>query len=61
MPFIAFSDFKKWNTQGVSDYYVASSPSFYLIDQSGQLILRPQSVKQIDAWVDWKLGKGTSN
>jgi len=40
---------------------VASSPSFYLIDQSGQLILRPQSVKQIDAWVDWKLGKGTSN
>ena len=57
MPFIAFSDYKKWDTQGVSDYYVASSPSFYLIDQSGQLILRPQSVKQIDAWVDWKMGK----
>ena len=57
MPFIAFSDYKKWDTQGVSDFYVASSPSFYLIDQSGQLILRPQSVKQIDAWVDWKMGK----
>uniref|UniRef100_UPI0040480C0B TlpA family protein disulfide reductase n=1 Tax=Algoriphagus sp. TaxID=1872435 RepID=UPI0040480C0B len=55
IPFIAFSDYKKWDTQGVSDYYVSSSPSFYLIDPSGQLLLRPQSVKQIDAWVDWKL------
>lgn len=58
MPFIAYSDYKKWDTQAVSDYYVASSPSFYLIDQSGQLLLRPRSVKQIDAWVDWKVGGG---
>jgi thiol-disulfide isomerase/thioredoxin len=56
MPFIAFSDYKKWETQVVQDYYVSSSPSFYLIDQSGKLVLRPQSVKQLDAWVDWKLG-----
>uniref|UniRef100_UPI0040482CA9 TlpA family protein disulfide reductase n=1 Tax=Algoriphagus sp. TaxID=1872435 RepID=UPI0040482CA9 len=55
LPFIAFSDYKKWDTQGVSDYYVSSSPSFFLIDSSGELLLRPQSVKQIDAWVDWKL------
>ena len=58
IPFIAFSDYKKWDTQGVSDYYVSSSPSFFLIDSSGQLLLRPQSVKQIDAWVDWKLSGG---
>jgi thiol-disulfide isomerase/thioredoxin len=56
MPFIAFSDYKKWDTQAVQDYYVSSSPSFYLIDQAGKLLLRPQSVKQLDAWVDWKLG-----
>jgi thiol-disulfide isomerase/thioredoxin len=56
MPFIAFSDYKKWDTQVVQDYYVSSSPSFYLIDQAGKLLLRPQSVKQLDAWVDWKLG-----
>jgi thiol-disulfide isomerase/thioredoxin len=56
MPFIAFSDYKKWDTQAVADYYVSSSPSFYLIDQSGKLLLRPQSVKQIDAWVEWKMG-----
>ena len=61
MPFIAFSDYKKWDTQAVSDYYVASSPSFYLIDQSGKLLLSPQSVKQIDAWVDWKIGGSPSN
>ena len=57
MPFIAFSDYKKWDTQAVSDYYVSSSPSFYLIDQKGKLLLRPLSVKQIDAWVDWKVGR----
>ena len=56
MPFIAFSDYKKWDTQVVQDYYVSSSPSFYLIDQEGKLLLRPQSVKQLDAWVDWKFG-----
>ena len=57
LPFIAFSDYKKWDTQGVSDYFVSSSPSFFLVDSSGQLLLRPQSVKQIDAWVDWKLSR----
>ncbi len=56
MPFLAFSDYKKWDTQVVQDYYVSGSPSFYLIDQAGNLLLRPQSVKQLDAWVDWKLG-----
>ncbi len=59
MPFIAFSDYKKWDTQAVQDYFVPSSPSFYLIDQQGTLLLRPQSVKQLDAWVDWKLGGAT--
>ena len=57
MPFIAYSDYKKWDTQAVQDYFVSGSPSFYLIDQAGKLVLRPQSVKQIDAWVDWTLGK----
>jgi len=56
MPFIAFSDYKKWDTQAVQDYFVSGSPSFYLIDQAGKLLLRPQSVKQLEAWVDWKLG-----
>jgi thiol-disulfide isomerase/thioredoxin len=57
IPFIAYSDYKKWDTQAVLDYHVSSSPSFYLVDQSGKLLLRPQSVKQIDAWVDWKVGE----
>jgi thiol-disulfide isomerase/thioredoxin len=59
MPFIAFSDYKKWDTQAVQDYFVPSSPSFYLIDQQGTLLLRPQSVKQLDSWVDWKLSGDT--
>ena len=60
MPFIAFSDYKKWDTKAVADYYVSSSPSFYLIDQAGKLLLRPLSAKQIDAWVDWKMSGGNA-
>ncbi|MFN5333033.1 MAG: TlpA family protein disulfide reductase [Bacteroidota bacterium] len=57
MPFIAFSDYKSWDTQAAQDYFVSSSPSFYLLDAQQQLLLRPNSVKQMDAWVDWKLGE----
>ncbi|MEK0442850.1 MAG: Thiol-disulfide oxidoreductase ResA, partial [Bacteroidota bacterium] len=51
MPFIAFSDYKSWDTQSAQDYFVSSSPSFYLLDAQQQLLLRPNSVKQMDAWV----------
>lgn len=55
MPFIAFSDYKSWDTQAAKDYYVSGSPSFFLIDRDNKLLLRPTSTEQMDAWVDWKL------
>jgi hypothetical protein len=31
-----------------------------LLDKNRKIILRPNSVKQMDAWVDWYLVKGNT-
>lgn len=54
-PFISYSDNKKWESKIVKDYYVFSTPTMFLLDSKREIILRPNSVKQMDAWVDWFL------
>ena len=57
-PFPCYSDLKKWEGKIVQDYYVFSTPTMFLLDNKREIILRPTSVKQMDAWVDWYLGEG---
>ena len=52
LPFISSCDFKKWNTQSAKDYYVSSSPTIFLLDQNNKILLRPISMKAVDAWID---------
>ena len=54
-PFISITDLKKWDGTIVKDYYVFGTPTMYLLDKNRKIILRPNSVKQMDAWVDWYL------
>lgn len=54
-PFPSYSDGKKWESKIVKDYYVFSTPTMFLLDNKREIILRPNSVKQVDAWVDWFL------
>lgn len=54
-PFISYSDNKKWESKIVKDYYVFSTPTMFLLDSKREIILRPNSVKQLDTWVDWYL------
>jgi len=56
-PFISISDLKKWNSPIANDYYVFGTPTIYLLDQKREILLRPISVQQMDAWVDWFLVK----
>ena len=51
-PFISYSDNKKWESKIVKDYYVFSTPTMFLLDYKREIFLRPNSVKQMDAWVD---------
>ena len=54
-PFPSYSDLKKWESTIVNDYYVFSTPTMFLLDHNRKIILRPNSVKQMDAWVDWSI------
>ena len=59
-PFISITDLKKWNSPIAKDYYVFSTPTMYLLDKNRSIILRPNSVNQMNAWVDWYLVKGNA-
>ncbi|MBK6565364.1 MAG: redoxin domain-containing protein [Saprospiraceae bacterium] len=57
-PFISTCDYKKWKGSIVQDFYVFATPTMFLLDKNREIILRPNSVKQVDAWVDWELVQG---
>ncbi len=57
-PFMSMCDYKKWESEIVKDYYVFATPTMYLLDNQRKILLRPNSVKQVDAWVDWYLVQG---
>jgi thiol-disulfide isomerase/thioredoxin len=54
-PFISTCDYKKWDSKIVKDYYVFGTPTMYLLDKKREILLRPNSVHQMDSWVDWYL------
>lgn len=56
-PFISFCDYKQWDTQAAKDYHVFATPTMFLLDSEQRIVLRPHSVRQMDAWVDWTLIK----
>jgi thiol-disulfide isomerase/thioredoxin len=56
-PFISMCDYKKWGSKIVKDYYVFASPTMFLLDKNQKIVLRPNSVKHIDAWVDYSIGE----
>jgi thiol-disulfide isomerase/thioredoxin len=58
-PFFAYCDYKKWDTQAAKDYYVFGTPTFYLLNNKHEILLRPNSIAQVDAWVDWFLMQGS--
>ena len=57
-PFFTYCDFMKWESPVVKDYYVFGTPTVYLLNNKREIILRPTSIDQVDAWVDWVLVQG---
>ena len=58
LPFISISDYQGWNSPIAKNYYVFGTPTMYLLEKNRKIILRPNSLKQMEAWVDWYLVKG---
>jgi thiol-disulfide isomerase/thioredoxin len=54
-PFTSTCDYKKWDSKAAQDYHVFASPTSFLLDANRKIVLRPNSVKQIDAWVESSL------
>ncbi len=54
-PFISTCEFKKWESKMAKDYYVFGTPTMYLLDKDRKIVLRPNSIKQVESWVDWVL------
>lgn len=57
-PFISICDYQKWESPIVKSYHVFATPTIYLLDSKRKILLRPNSVQQLDAWVDWYLVQG---
>lgn len=51
LPFISTCDFKKWNGENVTNYYVFATPTMYILDEENTILFRPQHPKQIDDWL----------
>ncbi|MCF8269860.1 MAG: TlpA family protein disulfide reductase, partial [Crocinitomicaceae bacterium] len=54
-PFTSYCDYGKWNSPIATAYYVFGTPTMFLLDAKREILLRPNSINQMDAWVDWYL------
>ncbi len=57
-PFISLCDYKKWGSPIVKSYHVFATPTIYLLNNKREILLRPNSVDQLDSWVDWYFVQG---
>jgi thiol-disulfide isomerase/thioredoxin len=57
-PFLTYCDYKKWDSPIVKNYFVFGTPTIFLLNAQREILLRPHSIKQMDAWVDWFLIQG---
>lgn len=53
--FISICDYKKWESKVVKDYHVFATPTIYLLNNKHEILLKPNSVNQLNAWIDWYL------
>ena len=54
-PFISITDLKKWEGKAVTDYYVFGTPTLFLLDQEKKIVIRPNSMEHLNAWLNYNL------
>ena len=53
LPFITSCDYKTWETKAAKDYYITSSPTYFLLDNKDTILARPISVQHIDSLIQY--------
>jgi len=56
-PFISSCDYQKWESPAAKAYHVFATPTMFLLDKERTILLRPNSAKHMDSWVDWASGQ----
>ena len=51
-PFTCICDYKKWDSKAARDYFVIGTPTMFLLDNNRKILLRPNSVKHLLAWLE---------
>jgi thiol-disulfide isomerase/thioredoxin len=49
---ISSCDYKGWEGNNARDYYVFGTPTMFLLDSNQEIVLKPISSEQINAWLD---------
>ena len=57
-PFISICNYQKWESPVVQKYHVFATPTIFLLSNKREILLRPNSVSQLDSWIDWYLVQG---
>ena len=58
LTFISTTDFSRWNSAMAQAFHLSSIPTYYLLNRDLEIILSPNSIRHMDAWVDWYLVQG---
>ncbi|MDT7830909.1 thioredoxin family protein [Flavobacteriaceae bacterium S356] len=55
MPWKTYCDYLGWETKAAKEYFISATPTYVLIDNNMKILQHPNSLEQINAWVDYKL------
>jgi thiol-disulfide isomerase/thioredoxin len=53
-PWINSCDYQKWQGKAALDYYVFATPTMFLLDESGTILMKPVSAGHANAWLQAK-------
>lgn len=56
--YISICDYQKWESPIVKNYHVFATPTIYLLNNKHEILLKPNSVSQLNSWIDWYLVQG---
>jgi thiol-disulfide isomerase/thioredoxin len=54
-PWLSICDLQGWESPIVNNYYVFSTPTMFLLDNKQNILVRPISIEQVDAWVKHRI------
>ena len=51
LPFFSFCDYKGNQGQAIIDYHVFASPTIFLLSDDNEILLKPNSIDHLNAWI----------